>query len=91
MGAIRPRHGLLIRTRYLVHTFLMSKHIDCVYLDDSCRVVGVREEMRPWSILFLSRQTTMVLELRAGEVKRLKIASSTQLNLLPVAKREIFR
>jgi uncharacterized membrane protein (UPF0127 family) len=49
-----------------IHTFWMRFAIDVVMLDRNCRVLAVRQRVRPWRIVTAVRGTHSILELPAG-------------------------
>jgi len=61
--------GLLLRPAGSIHTHFMRFPIDVVFLDRDCRVVDVRDALRPWRMA-RKRGAKAVLELRAGEARR---------------------
>jgi uncharacterized protein len=70
-----PGNGLLIEGTNCIHTHFMSIPIDVVYLDREHRVVDVEEKMPPWRFGRLRRHAKHVLELPAGTVARLGLAT----------------
>jgi uncharacterized membrane protein (UPF0127 family) len=66
---IKEGSGLLIKPSSGVHTFGMSFPIDIVSLDQHHRVLGVFENIGPWTIRGLSLKTRSVLELPAGRIQ----------------------
>jgi len=72
--------GVLLRPAGSVHTFFMRFAIDVVFLDREGRVVRVAENVRPWRTA-AARGARSVLELRAGESARRRIAAGDVLQL----------
>jgi uncharacterized protein len=72
--------GLLLRPVAAIHTWFMRFPIDVVFLDRELAIVGVEEALKPWR--FAGRRgARSVLELRAGECKRLGLNSGERLRL----------
>jgi uncharacterized protein len=65
--------GILLRPAGSIHMFFMRFPIDAVFLDRDQRVVRVVESLRPWRAA-ATRGARAVLELRAGESARRRIA-----------------
>ena len=62
-----PRgHGMFFPRCRSVHTFFMRFPIDLVFLDDSMRVVGIRPQIRPWSVAFGPAEARSVIETAPG-------------------------
>lgn len=61
--------GLLIRPCKQVHMFFMRFPIDVVFLDKHCLIVGLKENLRPWSISPYVKEATQVLELEVGAIQ----------------------
>jgi uncharacterized membrane protein (UPF0127 family) len=73
---LRPGEGLWIERSPSIHMFFMRFAIDCVFLgnrraDGSREVVGVRENLRPWSgIVWWVGGAHGAIEVAAGEAAR---------------------
>lgn len=63
--------GLLIEPCSSVHTFWMNYPLDLVFLDRNNRVVGICENVAPWSAR-AARGARKTLELAAGSVGMFK-------------------
>jgi len=70
--------GLLLPRTSSVHTHFMRFPIDVVFLDRDRRIVSVVGMLRPWRLAG-ARAATSVLELAAGECKRLGLAEGVVL------------
>ena len=70
VGHLPEGDGLLIKPCKGVHCMFMSIPIDVVYVSRDDRVVGVDEQMAPWRMGRLYRQSRYVLELPAGTIAR---------------------
>ena len=75
--------GMWIRPCRQVHMFGMRYAIDVVFLDESNRVVGLTEELRPWKISPLVKAATSVLELPAGTIARTGLQTGQLLTIEP--------
>jgi uncharacterized membrane protein (UPF0127 family) len=80
---LKEGSGLLIKPSSGVHTFGMSFPIDIVSLDRNHRVLGVFENIGPWTIRGLSLKTRSVLELPAGRIQECGIEPGDELTLEP--------
>ncbi len=67
-----PGEGLLLRPARSIHTCFMRFPVDVVFLDGEHRVLAVHHGLRPWRMR-AQRGARAVLELAAGEAKRLGI------------------
>ncbi|MGE6792256.1 hypothetical protein SAMN05216206_1270 [Pseudomonas guineae] len=65
-------HGLWIKPCNSVHCCFMRFAIDALYLDSQQRVLKIRHTLAPWQFSLCWRATS-VLELAAGESRRLGI------------------
>jgi uncharacterized membrane protein (UPF0127 family) len=72
-SSLDPGEGLLIRPAPSIHTFFMRFPIDAVFLSRESEVLKVAENVRPWRARSC-RRAHSVLELRAGEATRRRIA-----------------
>ena len=80
---LKEGSGLLIKPSSGVHTFGMSFPIDIVSLDQNHRVLGVFENIGPWTIRGLSLKTRSVLELPVGRIRECGIEPGDELTLEP--------
>jgi len=67
-----PGTGFLLRPASSVHTCFMGYSIDVVFFDSDERVLSIRARVPPWRMRS-HRGARAVLELRAGEARRLGI------------------
>jgi uncharacterized membrane protein (UPF0127 family) len=70
--------GILFRRTRSVHTHFMRFPIDVVFLDGENRIVSIVDRLRPWRGA-ASRRARSVLELAAGECKRLGLCEGETL------------
>jgi uncharacterized protein len=75
-----PGEGILLRPASSVHTAFMRFAIDVVFLDRDLRVVAVEADVPPWRTK-ARRGARAVLELRAGECARRRLAVGDRLVL----------
>jgi uncharacterized membrane protein (UPF0127 family) len=73
--------GLLLKPAPSIHTFFMRFPIDAVFLDAGLQVVGISADLAPWRMAG-RRGARAVLELPAGEARRLGVLAGTQLELV---------
>ncbi|HKF13778.1 MAG TPA: DUF192 domain-containing protein [Gaiellaceae bacterium] len=71
--------GLMLPRTRSVHTHFMRFPIDVVFLDSEGRIVSIVEALRPWR-LAAAEAASAVLELPAGECKRLGLARGESLS-----------
>ncbi len=57
-----------------IHTVGMRFSIDAVFLDKAGKVVGIKENLKPFRFCIAPKSTKAVLELAAGNVKRTGIS-----------------
>jgi uncharacterized protein len=73
--------GLWIRPTKEVHTFFMRFAIDVVFISKSGVVIKVCSNLKPWRHSGIQFKAHQVLELAAGEAKRLHIVVGEVLEL----------
>lgn len=65
-----------------IHTFFVFYPIDVAWLDSNMKVVDIKENIRPFTVMASSRKKAKyVVELPQGKVKRKKIEIGDELNL----------
>jgi uncharacterized membrane protein (UPF0127 family) len=79
-SGLPPGEGILLRPAGSVHTAFMRFPIDVVFLDRELRVVAVEAGVPPWRTR-ARRGAKAVLELAAGEAKRVRLAVGDRLEL----------
>ncbi len=67
-----------------IHTFFMKRAIDCLALDDEDNVTASVENLLPWRWCLFPRSTSAVLEMEAGEIRRLGILIGTRIQRVEV-------
>lgn len=63
-------HGILLRTRFGIHTFGLRYPIDVVVLNHKNEIVKVKNSLKPHKFFFWSPEYTKVLELPAGSIEK---------------------
>jgi uncharacterized membrane protein (UPF0127 family) len=64
-----------------IHTFFMRFTIDIVFLDNSFRVVYIKEKLKPWRFSKYVPNANMVIELPEGTIKGKDIAIGDTLKI----------
>ena len=77
---LRAEHALWLPDSNGIHMMFMRFPIDAVFLTRDLRVVRVVENLRPWR-LARARGARRILELGAGEARRLGIVAGDRLQL----------
>ncbi|OGR13643.1 MAG: hypothetical protein A2341_22570 [Deltaproteobacteria bacterium RIFOXYB12_FULL_58_9] len=72
--------GLWLSPCHQVHTFFMAYAIDVLHLDHECKVLAMAT-LKPWRLGRSVCGAASVLELRAGEARRLGISIGDRLQL----------
>jgi uncharacterized membrane protein (UPF0127 family) len=85
LGRSEPnsQQGFLIKPCNMVHTAFMRYPIDVIFMDKLGRILAIHEKLSPWKIA-ICLKAKMVLELRSGSVKNLKLGLSEQLLWEPI-------
>ena len=78
-SALTPGDGLWIRPCRQVHMFGMRYAIDVVFLDDRFDVVHTIPDLAPWAVSPRIDAATSVVELPAGTLARIGLASGARL------------
>lgn len=76
--SMRRGEGLLLRPTFSVHTMFVRFPIDAVFLDKEMTVVSIAHELKPWRFAG-ARKAKSVLELAAGECRRLGLEPGDRL------------
>jgi len=76
--SMRRGEGLLLRPTFSVHTMFVRFPIDAVFLDKEMTVVSIAHELKPWRCAG-ARKAKSVLELAAGECRRLGLEPGDRL------------
>ena len=73
--------GLWIHDCNSIHTFFMRFPIDCVFIDDEEIVCSIKENVKPFGLVWPQWTATSVIELTAGRAKQLQIEVGEKLNV----------
>ncbi len=73
-------HGVFFKDCHWFHTFFVRFPIDVVFLDKQSFVVGKKINMQPWRFRVFPKQVFGILELPAGSIVAMGIASGCQIN-----------
>jgi uncharacterized membrane protein (UPF0127 family) len=76
--SMRRGEGMLIRPTFSVHTMFVRFPIDVVFLDKEMTVVSIAHDLKPWRFAG-ARKAKSVLELAAGECRRLGLQRGDRL------------
>ena len=77
-GELEPGEGIVLRPAWSIHTFFMRFPIDVVFVDADQVVAKVVDDLRPWRAS-TCRGARDVIELRAGECKRVGLVAGDRL------------
>jgi hypothetical protein len=75
---MRRGEGMLIRPTFSIHTMFVRFPIDVVFLDRDMTVVSIAHGLKPWRFA-AARKAKSVLELAAGECRRLELEPGDRL------------
>lgn len=81
-SGLAPALGLWISPCNSVHCCFMGFAIDVLYLDAEQRILQIRHDLRPWRFSACWRARS-VIELAAGECRRLHIEPGDSLTCVP--------
>jgi hypothetical protein len=79
--SLPPGSGLWIRPSNSIHTIGMKFAFDVVLIDRDCRVVGLREGIRPFRVALPCWKAESVLELPATTLARTRTRVGDQLSI----------
>lgn len=82
MGKKNPE-PLFFTSRWGIHTFFLRFPIDVLILDDSNKIVVMREGLKPWQIFFWSIKYSRILELPQGTIHSLNLKLGGQIKIFP--------
>jgi uncharacterized membrane protein (UPF0127 family) len=82
LGMLRKRNseGIIFKTRFGIHTFMMGRPIDVLITDKNKIVRRVKESLSPNRIFFWDPQFDTVIELRQGSIKKSKTKAGDYLD-----------
>jgi hypothetical protein len=64
--------GLLMNTRFGIHTLFMKISIDVLVLDQNQKVVKIKENLKPFRIFFWNPKFSTIIELPTGIIENTK-------------------
>jgi len=72
MFRLKPivNEGILIDPCNSIHMFFMFFSIDVVFVNESGEIVHLKENVKPWSLIFPIKNAKAALELPVGTVER---------------------
>ena len=62
-----------------IHTYFMKYAIDCVFVDANLKIVSIKENIKPGSLVWPQRYADSVFELPAGKTSSLKLSLGDEL------------
>ncbi|MBC7233040.1 MAG: DUF192 domain-containing protein [Chloroflexi bacterium] len=80
---LEPGQALLLPHSRWIHTFGMSFPIDVIYVDGKWRIVALTENLPPRRIDRPVLRAQGVIEMKAGEIRRLGLSVGEHLELRP--------
>ncbi len=82
-GMILPKNsgGLILKTRFGIHTFFMKKPIDVLIVDRFSKVVIIKKNLKPNRIFVWNPKFDMICELPADSVKKSKTELGNSLKI----------
>lgn len=75
---MRRGEGVLLRPTFSIHTMFVRFPIDVVFLDKEMKVLSIVHDLKPWRLTG-ARKAKAVLELAAGECRRIGLESGDRL------------
>lgn len=63
-----------------VHTWLMTRSLDLVFVDSTRRVVQCMKDVKPWRLIFGVTSAKTVIELPAGKLYDIPVSIGDQLS-----------
>ncbi len=78
MFSARPSYGLLLESTNSIHTFFMSFAIDVLFLTNNNRIVKIKNNLKPWRMIYPVFSASKTLELPEGiiDISHLKIGDT---------------
>lgn len=69
----KDREGILMKTRFGLHTFFIRNPLDIIILDKNNKVKIIKEGLKPRKFFFWNPKFDTVLELPEGTIGKLEI------------------
>lgn len=79
---LEVQEGLWILRTNAIHTFFMNFPIDCIFVDQNLKVVGLRADVKPWRLTIPVWKASHVIEVCQGTVQQHKIEIGDQLHVV---------
>lgn len=73
--------GLWIHRCNSIHTYFMKFSIDCVFIDQDLVITSIKQDVKPWRLILPQLKAKSVIELTAGESKRLNLTVGEKLHV----------
>lgn len=73
--------GILLTPCNSIHMFFMFFPIDVIFLNDQHQIIYLKENVKPWTMIFPIKNATSALELPAGSISKYSIHISTYIEL----------
>lgn len=74
-------HGLVINTRFGIHTFGLKFPIDVLVLDNDGHVMSMKKHLKPHRVFFWNPMHDIVLELPEGTIDENNIEKGSKIDL----------
>ncbi len=74
-SGLRENEALLLTPCASIHTIGMRFNIDAVFLGSKGRVLGIKENLKPYRLCFAPKGTEAVLELASGNARKTGIST----------------
>lgn len=75
-------HGILLRTRFGIHTFGLRYPIDVAVLDHKNEIVKIKKSLKPHKFFFWSPSYNKVLELPEGAIEKNGLTLGTTVKIV---------
>ncbi|OIJ11058.1 hypothetical protein BKP37_16745 [Anaerobacillus alkalilacustris] len=67
------KEGILLSPCNSIHMFFMNFSIDVVFLNDKNQIIFIKENVKPWSVIFPIKHAVSALELPNGTISKYSI------------------
>jgi len=81
---LSDNEGLLLTPCNSLHTMFMRFPIDVLFLDNDFTVVKTIENLKPWRVTSICKNSCQVVELKAGSVDDLVINVGDKLSVVQI-------
>ncbi len=69
----RNAKGIVLKTRFGIHTFFMKKPIDILILSKQNKIMKMKKNLKPNKVFFWNPLFNKVVELPADSIERLRV------------------